>query len=74
VGLTDRGVLRPGAPADVVVFDPAVIASPATFAAPHRFATGIDLVLVGGVPTVERGTHTGRRAGRVLHRTRGTTG
>ncbi|MGI5238334.1 N-acyl-D-amino-acid deacylase family protein [Dactylosporangium sp. CA-139066] len=73
-GLPDRGVLRPGAPADVVVLDPDTIAGPATFTAPHRFATGIDLVLVGGVPTVERGAHTGRRAGRVLYRTRGTTG
>ncbi|MFD0575619.1 N-acyl-D-amino-acid deacylase family protein [Dactylosporangium darangshiense] len=74
IGLPDRGVLRTGAPADVVVFDPAAIAGPATFTAPHQLAAGIDLVLVGGAPTVERGAHTGRRAGRVLHRTRGTTG
>ncbi|WP_426504828.1 N-acyl-D-amino-acid deacylase family protein [Dactylosporangium sp. McL0621] len=74
IGLPHLGVLRPGAPADVVVFDPRTVADTATFTAPHQLATGIDLVLVGGVPTVERGTHTGRRAGRVLHRTRGTTG
>jgi N-acyl-D-aspartate/D-glutamate deacylase len=74
IGLTTRGVLRPGAPADVVVLDPDTIADTATFTAPHQLATGIDLVLVNGVPTVERGAHTGRRAGRVLHRTRGTTG
>ncbi|WP_433077061.1 N-acyl-D-amino-acid deacylase family protein [Dactylosporangium sp. CA-052675] len=73
IGLPGLGVLRPGAPADVVVLDPATIADTATFTAPHQLATGIDLVLVGGAPTVERGTHTGRRAGRVLYRTRGTT-
>ncbi|MFB9449345.1 D-aminoacylase [Dactylosporangium vinaceum] len=74
IGLAHLGVLRPGAPADVVVFDPATIADTATFTAPHQLATGIDLVLVGGVPTVHGGRHTGRRAGRVLHRTRGATG
>ncbi|WP_433205995.1 N-acyl-D-amino-acid deacylase family protein [Dactylosporangium sp. CS-047395] len=74
IGLPQLGVLRPGAPADIVVFDPDTIADTATFTAPHQLATGIDLVLVGGVPTVVGGTHTGRRAGRVLHRTRGTTG
>jgi len=66
VGLTDRGVLRPGAPADIVVFDPARIRDTATFEAPHRFADGIDLVLVNGVVTVDRGRHTGARAGRIL--------
>jgi N-acyl-D-amino-acid deacylase len=64
VGL-DRGVLRPGAPADVVVFDPAALRDTATFTAPHRFADGIDLVLVNGVPTVDGGRHTGHRAGTV---------
>jgi N-acyl-D-amino-acid deacylase len=66
VGLTDRGVLRPGAPADIVVFDPARIRDTATFEAPHRFADGIELVLVNGVVAVDRGRHTGERAGQVL--------
>jgi N-acyl-D-aspartate/D-glutamate deacylase len=63
VGLGDRGVLRQGAPADVVVFDPATLNDTATFTSPHRFAEGIDLVLVNGVSTVDRGRHTGSRAG-----------
>ena len=67
VGLTDRGVLRPGARADIVVFDPARIRDTATFEAPHRFADGIELVLVNGVVAVDRGRHTGERAGQVLH-------
>ncbi|MFL6127053.1 N-acyl-D-amino-acid deacylase family protein [Actinophytocola sp.] len=66
VGLADRGVLREGAPADVVVFDPARLADRATFTDPHRFAAGVDLVLVNGAVAVEGGTHTGTRAGRVL--------
>jgi N-acyl-D-aspartate/D-glutamate deacylase len=64
VGLA-RGVLTPGAPADIVVFDPAHLSDEATFDAPQRFAAGIDLVLVNGVSTVDGGTHTGNRAGTV---------
>jgi N-acyl-D-aspartate/D-glutamate deacylase len=67
VGL-DRGVLRPGAPADIVVFDPARIADQATFTAPHQFADGIELVVVNGAVTVDGGKHTGVRAGQVLRR------
>jgi N-acyl-D-aspartate/D-glutamate deacylase len=70
VGLTDRGVLRPGAPADVVVFDPDRLRDRATFSAPHQFADGIDLVLVNGTPTVDEGRHTGARAGHILRGTR----
>lgn len=66
VGLTDRGVLRPGAPADIVVFDPDRLTDRATFARPHQLADGIDLVLVNGTVAVERGEHTGQRPGRVL--------
>jgi N-acyl-D-aspartate/D-glutamate deacylase len=66
VGLTDRGVLREGAPADVLVFDQALLADLATFTDPHRFAAGIDLVLVNGVVTVDGDGHTGSRAGQVL--------
>ncbi len=66
VGLTDRGVLRPGAPADIVVFTPDRLRDRATFAAPHQFAAGIDLVLVNGEVVVEAERHTGRRPGHVL--------
>jgi N-acyl-D-aspartate/D-glutamate deacylase len=68
VGLGDRGVLRPGAPADIVVFDPDRLADRATFTAPHQFAAGIDLVLVNGTVAVDGGVHTGLRAGQVLRR------
>jgi len=64
--LADRGVLRPGARADVVVFDPARISDPATYENPHHYAIGIDCVLVNGRVVVEGGAHTGALPGRVL--------
>ncbi|MBU6364956.1 MAG: amidohydrolase family protein [Gemmatimonadetes bacterium] len=70
LGLTDRGVLRVGAMADVVVFDPATVADRSTFAEPHQYPVGIDVVLVNGVVAVDGGRATGARAGRVLLRPR----
>jgi N-acyl-D-amino-acid deacylase len=68
LGLTDRGVLKEGAFADVVVFDAARVADAATFDAPHQYAVGIDYVFVNGVAAVEGGRFTDIRAGRVLRR------
>jgi N-acyl-D-amino-acid deacylase len=65
-GLWERGLLRPGMAADVVVFDPETVASPATFEKPRRSPIGIDYVLVNGRVVVERGHHTGARPGVVL--------
>ncbi len=65
-GLTDRGVLRRGAPADAVVFDPDRLADRATFNDPQQFPDGIDLVIVNGEVVVERREITGVRPGRVL--------
>ena len=64
--LADRGCLRAGCYADVVVFDPATIADHATFEAPKQFATGVEHVFVNGVAVIERGRHTGARPGRVV--------
>lgn len=66
LGLTDRGLLRPGLMADIAVFDPATIEDRATFADPHHYAVGMRHVLVNGRVTVWQGAHTGVRAGRVL--------
>ncbi|MES2177871.1 MAG: D-aminoacylase [Gemmatimonadota bacterium] len=68
LGLRDRGVLRAGAAADLVVFDAATIADRATFAEPHQYAVGIDAVLVNGVLAVDKGKVTGARSGKVLRR------
>ena len=70
LGLRDRGVLRAGAMADVVVFDPATVADRATFEAPHQYPVGIETVVVNGVVAVDRSAPTGVRAGRVLRRGR----
>jgi N-acyl-D-amino-acid deacylase len=61
--LKDRGLLREGFAADLVVFDPATVRDEATFKDPHRYATGFATVLVNGVPAIERDQHTGARAG-----------
>ncbi|MFI5328865.1 MAG: amidohydrolase family protein, partial [Candidatus Rokuibacteriota bacterium] len=66
LGLSDRGVLAPGAQADVVVFDAATVADRATYEDPHRYATGIGHVLVNGRVVIADGEHTGALPGRVL--------
>jgi N-acyl-D-aspartate/D-glutamate deacylase len=68
LGLIDRGVLRPGFRADVMVFDPARIADQSTYPDPHRYAIGISTVLVNGAVVIDGGDHTGALPGRVLRR------
>ncbi len=67
-GFHDRGVLRPGARADLVLFDPATIIDCGTFEDPKHPPKGIAAVYVNGVCTVENGKAIGARAGRVLRR------
>jgi dihydroorotase/N-acyl-D-amino-acid deacylase len=67
-GLADRGLVRPGAVADLVLFDPQRIADVATYAEPHRPPAGIAHVFVNGVAVVRDGAHTGARPGRALRR------
>jgi N-acyl-D-amino-acid deacylase len=64
--LTDRGLIRNGMAADIVIFDPNTISDKATFSNPHAYATGIDYVIVNGKITGEKGRHTGERSGRSL--------
>jgi N-acyl-D-amino-acid deacylase len=64
--LRDRGRLRAGYHADLVVFDPAMVADRATFAEPHQLAVGVRDVVVNGVPVLRDGEHTGARPGRVV--------
>ena len=66
MGLTDRGVLKSGMWADVVVFDPATIHDRATFDNPNQFSEGMEYVLVNGVPVIEEGQMTGKLPGKVL--------
>jgi N-acyl-D-amino-acid deacylase len=66
LGLRDRGILAVGAKADVVALDPGRVQDLATYEDPHRYAAGIDYVLVNGRVVIERGEHTGALPGRVL--------
>ncbi len=67
LGLTDRGLLRPGMKADVVVFDPAKVRDMATFEKPHQYAEGFSYVAVNGQMAFESGSMTAARPGRVLY-------
>jgi dihydroorotase/N-acyl-D-amino-acid deacylase len=64
--LVDRGVLKRGMWADVVVFDPATVRDLATFEQPNQLAEGMQYVLVNGVPVIAEGRMTGARPGKVI--------
>ena len=66
LGLRDRGILREGMKADVVVFDPATVNDKATFEEPHQLSAGIAHVFVNGVAVVAAGQHTGAKPGRIM--------
>ncbi|MBE0542733.1 MAG: D-aminoacylase [Verrucomicrobia bacterium] len=68
--LKERGLLREGNWADLVVFDPEQVNDPATYNDPHHYATGIPHVLVNGVPVIKNGKHTDARPGMVLRHRR----
>ena len=70
LGLKDRGLLREGLRADIVVFDPERVQDTATFQDPHQYPKGIPYVVVNGEVTIEESEHTGARAGIVLRKNR----
>ncbi len=63
LGLRDRGLLRDGMKADVIVFDPDTVRENSTYTAPHKLSTGIRDVFVNGTPVLRDGTHTGSLPG-----------
>ncbi len=65
-GLRDRGLLQIGMAADLVLFDPARVKDLSTFAAPHAYSEGFELVVVNGAPVLERDQLTNQRPGRAL--------
>jgi len=66
LGLRDRGQLREGFAADVVVFDPARVGETNSFEKPKSYAQGVDVVLVNGVLVIDKGEHTGAKPGRPI--------
>jgi dihydroorotase/N-acyl-D-amino-acid deacylase len=66
LGLRDRGQVREGFAADLVVFDPAAVGETNSFEQPKSYATGVDYVLVNGVLVIDRGRHTGAKPGRPI--------
>jgi len=66
LSIADRGRLRPGFFADIVIFNPEKVADRSTFADPHVYSVGINHVLVNGVPVITDGEHTGATPGRAV--------
>ena len=66
LGLKDRGILRDGMKADIVIFDPGTVAAKATFDDPKQYPEGIDYVIVNGMVVIDDGVHTGALPGRAL--------
>ena len=69
-GMKDRGVIREGAAADIVIFDPARVEDRATYTEPHQLAEGMVYVLVNGELVIDEGKFTEAKPGKVLRRTR----
>jgi N-acyl-D-aspartate/D-glutamate deacylase len=68
IGITTRGLLKEGKKADITIFDPRSVIDRATFEDPHQYPSGIEHVIVNGVPVVENGVHLGTKPGKILRR------
>jgi N-acyl-D-aspartate/D-glutamate deacylase len=67
-GMKDRGVIREGAAADILIFDPAKVVERSTYTDPHQLAGGMDYVLVNGQAVIADGKFTSALPGKVLRR------
>ena len=65
--LKDRGLLKEGYWADVVVFDPSSVSDPATYEMPQQYAKGVPFVFVNGTAVIDNGSHTGARPGKIIY-------
>ncbi len=68
LGLPDRGILRDGYKADIVIFDPNTVKAPATRENPKQYPVGIEYVIVNGKTVIQKGENTGVLAARALRR------
>jgi N-acyl-D-aspartate/D-glutamate deacylase len=64
--LKDRGFIKEGLAADLVIFDPQTVADRATFTDPFQYPVGIDTVIVNGRVVIDGGQHTGARPGTII--------
>jgi N-acyl-D-aspartate/D-glutamate deacylase len=62
----DRGLIKEGLAADLVIFDPATVADRATFTDPFQYSVGINTVIVNGKIVLDNGRHTGQRPGVII--------
>jgi dihydroorotase/N-acyl-D-amino-acid deacylase len=67
LGLRDRGLLREGMVADLIIFDPQTIGDQATFTAPHQLSVGVQDVWINGSRVLKNGRHTGATPGEIVH-------
>ena len=67
LGLRDRGLLKEGYWADIVVLHPDTVVDLATYDEPKQYPKGVNYVLVNGTPVIDGGAHTGSRPGRVIY-------
>jgi N-acyl-D-amino-acid deacylase len=65
--IDNRGLIRVGYAADIVIFDENKVIDKATFEQPHAYSEGINYVLVNGIPVLENGKHTGRKSGEIIY-------
>jgi N-acyl-D-amino-acid deacylase len=66
LSIADRGLIKEGMKADILIFDPATVTDHATFEKPHQLSSGITTVLVNGMEVIHDGAHTGAKAGQVV--------
>jgi dihydroorotase/N-acyl-D-amino-acid deacylase len=66
LSIADRGLVKEGMKADIIVFDPDTIADKATFEKPHQLSVGVNTVIVNGVEVLRDGAHTGAKPGQVV--------
>ena len=68
LGIKDRGLIKEGMYADIVIFNPETVNDNSTFSNPHQYPSGIEYVITNGAVTVDKGNHTGQLAGRILRK------
>ena len=66
LGLANRGMIKKGFAADLVIFDPNTLQDKATFTDPHHYSEGIVFLFVNGEPAIEQGEYNGKLAGKSL--------